>query len=86
MLAAEDAPRIGFLLGRDVNSLSERDFLLSYVLAAWLIEGRPEDAVELSRRIGAGEHPVAAFERTLGLSLPQIEARVRRWLDEMAAR
>ena len=82
LLLREDAPRLAFLLGDDVNALSDRDLLHSFVLAAYLLEGRRSEVPELLRLVGAGEHPVHAFESALGAPLPAIEARMRRWLEE----
>ena len=73
------------LVGRSVNSLTTEDMLLSYVLAAYLVEARPEEAVVLLRRIGAGESSQAAVESVLDLDLAQLGRRLRRWLDERIA-
>jgi len=85
LLAQDHAPSLEFLLGRDVDTMRDEDILVSYALAAYLLEGRPDDASVILRRIGAGEHPVAVFERVTGASLPQLELRLRRWLDEVLA-
>lgn len=78
-------PSLTFLLGREVNTMRDEDLLASYVLSAYLLEGRPDDTPRILRRIGAGEHPVLVFEEVTGLSMPDLEARLMRWLDEVLA-
>ncbi|HJP03213.1 MAG TPA: hypothetical protein QF764_15730 [Planctomycetota bacterium] len=85
ILAGERSPKLIYALGRSVNSLTTEDMLLSYVLAAYLVEARPEEAVVLLRRIGAGESSQAAVESVLDLDLAQLGRRLRRWLDERIA-
>lgn len=77
------APSLRTLIGRSVNDMREADLVLSYTLAAYLLEGRPEDAPELFTRLGEGEHPLYAFEGTFGWTFAQIETRFERWLEEM---
>ena len=83
LLTSEGGPHLAFLVGRDVASMRDQDILFSYVLAAYLLEGRPEETPELLARLGAGEHPADAFLAALGDTLPQIDLRIRRWLDEI---
>ena len=66
-----------------MNLMRDEDLLFGYVLAAYLLEGWPREAPALLAAIGGGAHPIEAFERSLGYSLPEIEARLRRWLDEV---
>lgn len=82
MLREGRAPRLGILLGHDVNAMSPEDLLYSYVLAAYLIEGRTEETPEILRRVGAGEPSATVLEETLDLSLGQLEKRLLRWLSE----
>jgi len=82
LLDGEDPPRLVYLLGRDVNAMREVDVLYAYVVAAYLLEGHPQKAAAILRRIGAGDHPVAVFEEELGFTAPTIERRLRRWLRE----
>lgn len=78
-------PGMQFLVGRPIASMRDEDLLLSYVLAAYVIQGWPDHAPGLLDRIGAGEHPVHAFEAVFGWSMPQLEQRLERWLDEVLA-
>jgi len=82
LLGGENPPRLAYLLGREINSMREEDVLHAYVLAAYLLEGHPRRAPRILRRIGAGEHPIAVFEDELGRTLPTIEKRLKRWLNE----
>lgn len=76
------APNLVHLLGRGVNGLREEDVLYSYALAAYLFQGHRRRVPQIFRRIGDGEHPTRVFEEELGLPLPVIEVRLRRWLRE----
>lgn len=67
---------------RGVDQMNVPDMLLSYVLAAYLLEGRPDEAPEVLARIGAGGGAVQAFEELLGLGPEELEAEVVRWLEE----
>jgi hypothetical protein len=82
LIEAGSAPSLEFLIGRPVDTMRDEDLLFSYVLAAYLFEGRPREVPELLRRLGAGEHPVSVFEGVFGISIPQLEARLLRWLEE----
>ncbi|TDJ68529.1 MAG: hypothetical protein E2O39_13065 [Planctomycetota bacterium] len=83
MLTSEGGPHLEFLVGRNVASMRDEDILFAYVVAAYLLEGRPTETPDLLARLGAGEHPADAFNAALGASLPQIDARIRRWLEEI---
>ena len=83
LLAGAAAPGLEFLLGRSVDTMRDEDLLVAYVLSAYLLEGRPDDVPRILRRIGAGEHPVRVFEDVMGFSVPVLEGRLRRWLDEV---
>jgi len=82
LLSGPSAPHLEFLLGKSVNNMRDEDLLFSYVLAAYLLEGRPKETPTILRRIGAGDHPVTVLEEELGRPLREIEARILRWLEE----
>ena len=82
LLTSDGAPRLGALLGRRVSTMSASDLLHSYVLAAYLIEGRADELPFLLEAIGKNGNPTKAFESVLGQKLPIIEARLRRWVVE----
>ena len=85
LLKAGRAPRLEFLIGRSVDTMRDEDVLVSYALAAYLLEGRPGDLPVILRRIGAGEHPVQVLEKVMGLPVQRIQERFVRWLDEVLA-
>ena len=82
ILGSERRPDLATVLGRDLNEMKVEDLLFSYVLAAYLIEGRPDQVGPLLKRIGAGADPGMAIRQVLGLELDQLTARVQRWLSE----
>jgi hypothetical protein len=81
------APQLADVLKRDVNTMGPRDLIVSHALVAYLVEGRPAEAADVFRRAGkgAGESSAAALEAGLGIKLPDLEKRLRRWLQETAA-
>jgi len=84
LLTAEDAPRLGALIGRPVGTMSSSDLLHAYLLASFLIEGRSQQLPALLDAIGAWQNPTLAFERILGEGLPNLETRLRRWVVEIS--
>ncbi|MDP6537968.1 MAG: hypothetical protein QF410_00320 [Planctomycetota bacterium] len=85
ILAGERPPKLVYTLGRSVNTLTTEDMLLSYVLAAYLLEARPKEAISILGRIGNGEVSTVVVEQVLGLDLAELGRRLRRWLDERIA-
>ena len=84
MLLAQNAPHLGALIGRPVGTMSPRDLLHAYLLASYLIEGRPTEVPVLLDAIGNGGNPTKTFERVLGEALPNIETRLLRWVVEVS--
>lgn len=82
VLNSDRSPRLVFVMGKDVNSLTPEDLLLSYVAAAYLLEGCPEETPELLRRIGNGTLAPTAVEEIFGMDVHAFDARMRRWLSE----
>ena len=82
VLQGEHSPKLEFVLGKTVNNLTTEDLLYSYVLAAFLLEARPEVIPPLLRAIGGGATSQDALQKELGLDLPRIDGLVRRWLTE----
>lgn len=85
LLSDPDGPRLHFLFGRPLNSMTAQDLVCSYTLAAYLLEGWPEHTPRLLSALGRGEHPVLAFERELGFPITQLDQRVVRWTLESAS-
>lgn len=82
LLGKERAPHLRFVMGKKVAALTTEDMLLAYVAAAYLLEGRPEDAPALFARIGSGVPSPKAIEEVLKMDVFQFHARVARWLGE----
>ena len=71
-----------FLLSKNLNQMTIEDLLHSYMLAAYLIEGRPDDVVKLLRSFGEKIPPAQAVGEVLDMTLPGLETRVVRWARE----
>ena len=69
-------------LHKGLAEMDARDMLLSYVLAAYLVEGRPKEVPTLLLRVGQGEPAAEVLSEVSGLPLDVLEARFRRWLTE----
>jgi len=82
VLQSEKRPRLSQLLTKNVNKLTTPDLLYSYVLAAFLLESESDSVGPLLKQLGEGVPPKPAFEELLGLSLEELDDRVRRWLSE----
>jgi hypothetical protein len=83
MLSAADHPKLAVVLGTDVNKMGVAEMLYAYVFAAYLIEGRPDDAPELLRAIGSMQQPAdQALQSVLHTSAAELDDRVQRWLSE----
>lgn len=82
LLSGDAPPTLERALARNLDELETEDMLLGYVLVAYLLEGRPEQAVAFFQRIGAGEAPRVVSEEVLAMSIPELQARLQRWLTE----
>lgn len=82
LLASERAPDLRLLLGKEVNTMNTEDMLLSYVLAAYLIEAHPERVPSVLEAVATGTKADDLVEQTFGLDIRGLELRLRRWLDE----
>ena len=74
------------MLGRNVNSMGPDDLLASYLLARFLIEGRPKVVHALLADVGAGKTADQWCGRHLGWSVHELDKRLRRWVAELSAR
>lgn len=72
------------LLGKGIDAYTARDSMIAYVLAVYLLEGRPDDVTAFLERLGKGEDPGLASRGALGMPLPILEHRLRRFLAEIA--
>ena len=77
-----EPPDLGATLAKDLSEMRIEDMIVSYALAAYLAEGRPQDTSRLLTRIGSGATPEAAIREVLQLSIPELQDRLTRWLKE----
>jgi len=82
LLEREKATPMCDLLRKDVSAMGLDDMVVAYAMAAWLLEGRWNDAPELLRRVGAGEEPEQALLEALGADCEELRERLVRWLAE----
>jgi hypothetical protein len=82
LLQAEQAPKLQFLLGKDVNRMTTPELLVSHALAAYLIEGRPESLPAIWAAIGEGQPSPQVLERVLETDVERLQASLVRWLVE----
>lgn len=75
-------PNMKFLLGKDVNSLTERDLLVAYALGAYLVEGRKAELPKILSRITT-EPSTVVLQEELGLDPDQLGKELRRWLEAL---
>ena len=75
-------PDLRLLLGKGVNTMTTEDLLLSYVLAAWLIEARPDRIPAILRDVAKAVPADRMVEQRLGLDVDGLSARLGRWLRE----
>lgn len=82
LLSSEEAPKLQFMLGKDVNRLTTPDLLVAQALAAYLIEGRPETLPAIWTAIGEGKPSPQVLEEQLGTDIARLQATLVRWLEE----
>jgi hypothetical protein len=83
-LTGKKKPNLGFMLGRDVNQLTPKDLLISYALAAYILEAQePAVAKRILKRIGEGQPSATVLEEELKMTLPELTEALANWLDEI---
>lgn len=82
VLASDRAPRLRFLLGKDVNRMTTTELLVSQALAAYLVEGRPDRLPAIWTAVGEGEPSPDVLTRELGCDLATLRATLARWVAE----
>ena len=83
-LCATRPPDLRLLLGKDVNAMTPEDLVASYALAAYLLEGRPQDAARFARLL-TRDGLDAALATSVRATAEGLERRLLRWLDESVA-
>jgi hypothetical protein len=82
LLTRENPVELATVLGRDLTTMGVEDVLVSYALAAYLVEGRPDAISSLLAAIGADTPPPEAIQKSLGMTVPELQERLVRWLSE----
>ena len=82
VLAKENPPDLGKVLQADLAKLSVDEVLVSYALAAYLIEGRSSSVPAVLKSVGEGTASAEALQSALGMSVPELQARLTQWLKE----
>jgi hypothetical protein len=78
----EQPPKMDFLLGKDVNGLTERDLLVAYALGAYLVEGHREKLPRILTRI-VNEPATKVLEEELGKDPEALTKELRKWLTAL---
>jgi len=82
VLTRESPVDLATVLGRDLSTMGVEDVLVSYALAAYLVEGRPEAVAPLLEAVGQDAAPADAIQRALAMTVPELQERLVRWLSE----
>jgi len=82
VLTRDPAPELSKVLERDLAAIGVDDLLISYALAAYLVEGRPAETPVLLESIGGGTKSAEALQTTLGMTVPELQERLIQWLKE----
>jgi len=82
MVAKGFDPKIPAVLTAPLNSLTREDTLVSYVLAAYLLEGCGSDLRRILERMHAGVSVHQAVAEVCGVDSPGLQERFVRWLRE----
>ncbi|MCA9300621.1 MAG: hypothetical protein KDA28_16235, partial [Phycisphaerales bacterium] len=71
------------LVGKPAKNFSAEDLVVAHAFGAYLFESRPDDLVEILKRLGKGETPVVVLESELGMTMAGLRERLYDWLAEM---
>jgi hypothetical protein len=82
LLRERRQPPLGELFKKGASQLTTEEVLLSYTLATYLLEARPEVVAGLLARLGRGYGRAQAFQEALGMDLAAFERHLLRWLTE----
>jgi hypothetical protein len=81
-LSRDPAPDLAKVLEVDLPNMSVDDMLVSYALAAYLVEGRPQETPAVFKAVGEGSKSAEALHTALGLTVPELQQRLTQWLKE----
>ena len=87
----EDAPEkhLVKVLGKTGAQMTPADFVISYVMVSYLLEGHGTDTIaELFKRVGAengGVSSTVALEKMMGIPITEIQTNLKTWVDAVGA-
>lgn len=82
LLDGPKAPDLSFVVAREVTQMHIEDMLCSYALAAYFLEGHPQEMDNFLRLIGGGDSTATAVQGLFGTNMEGVQARLARWLRE----
>jgi len=92
LLKSDKRPGLGAVLTSDASGMSDRDMLIAYVIAAWMIETQPGKLRAILKTIAPVDengHPRVpgpqAIQQHLGLDLETLDRRIIRWLEAVVS-
>ena len=83
LLESRNAPALDDVTGRAVDQLDARGLLVSYALAAYVIEAHPQRVGTILNDLGKGRSADEVLRQHLGMDLEALAIRLPRWLDEI---
>ncbi len=83
LLAKPDHPPLKAMLAHDLNDLTPEEMLYSYLLAAYFIEGSPDDSPRFIRALCRPTPSDKAAYDAYGVNVDGLEARIKRWAREL---
>jgi hypothetical protein len=87
LVTGPEKPDFRLMVGKDLPGLTAPEMLYAYCVIAWLLEGRSDVAVPFLQAVGkmAEVDVEPLLVEHLGMDIVDLEARVRRWLEETTA-
>jgi hypothetical protein len=82
LLDGQKPPELSFVVAREVTQMHVEDMLCAYALAAYFVEGHPQETDGLLRLIGGGDSTASAVQGLFGMNMDGLQARLARWLRE----
>lgn len=82
LAAAGRMPEIPYVLGLSLEAMTQEDLVAACALSAYLLEGLPDRVTPFLQAVGRGDPVDQACLEALGMPVPIVEVRLRRWLEE----
>jgi len=84
LLAKADPPDLRLLFGKGLDAITAPEATLAYALSVYLLEGHPGLFAPFALSVRRTSDADRSAREVLGVSLPVLGHRLRRWLDEVA--